>query len=67
MSDQNILFEVRDDIARLTLNRPERLNSFNTEMHAEVRAALADACVASPARVLVHHRRRARHPAPART
>ena len=40
MSYQNILFEVRDGIARLTLNRPERLNSFNTEMHAEVRTAL---------------------------
>jgi 2-(1,2-epoxy-1,2-dihydrophenyl)acetyl-CoA isomerase len=28
-------FEVADGIARLTLNRPERLNSFNTTMHAE--------------------------------
>ncbi len=52
MSYQNILFEVREGIARLTLNRPERLNSFNTEMHAEVRAALAS-IPASPARVLV--------------
>lgn len=41
MSYQHILFEVRDGIARLTFNRPERLNSFNTAMHAEVRAALA--------------------------
>ena len=41
MSYQTILFEVAEGIARLTLNRPERLNSFNTEMHAEVRAALA--------------------------
>lgn len=41
MSYQTILFEVTDGIARLTLNRPERLNSFNTAMHAEVRAALA--------------------------
>jgi 2-(1,2-epoxy-1,2-dihydrophenyl)acetyl-CoA isomerase len=49
---QNILFEVRDGIARLTLNRPERLNSFNSEMHAEVRAALAR-LPASQARVLV--------------
>jgi 2-(1,2-epoxy-1,2-dihydrophenyl)acetyl-CoA isomerase len=41
MSYQTILFEVADGIARLTLNRPDRLNSFNTIMHAEVRAALA--------------------------
>ncbi len=52
MSYQNILFEVREGIARLTLNRPERLNSFNTEMHAEVRAAIAS-ITASQARVLV--------------
>jgi 2-(1,2-epoxy-1,2-dihydrophenyl)acetyl-CoA isomerase len=41
MSYQTILFEVAEGIARLTLNRPERLNSFNTAMHAEVRSALA--------------------------
>jgi 2-(1,2-epoxy-1,2-dihydrophenyl)acetyl-CoA isomerase len=41
MSYQTILFEVADGVARLTLNRPERLNSFNTTMHAEVRAALS--------------------------
>lgn len=41
MSYQTILFEVTDGVARLTLNRPERLNSFNTLMHEEVRAALA--------------------------
>ena len=52
MSYQNILFAVEGGIARLTLNRPERLNSFNTEMHAEVRAALAS-LARSPARVLV--------------
>ncbi len=52
MSYQNIIFEVREGIARLTLNRPERLNSFNTEMHAEVRAALAT-LPASEARVLI--------------
>jgi 2-(1,2-epoxy-1,2-dihydrophenyl)acetyl-CoA isomerase len=47
-------FAVTDGIARLTLNRPERLNSFNVEMHGEVRDALSRA--ASPqsgARVLV--------------
>ena len=57
MSYQTILFEVADGIARLTLNRPDRLNSFNTVMHAEVRAALAslgpESNDASRARVLV--------------
>lgn len=41
MSYQTILFDVTDGVARLTLNRPDRLNSFNTTMHAEVRQALA--------------------------
>jgi 2-(1,2-epoxy-1,2-dihydrophenyl)acetyl-CoA isomerase len=57
MSYQTILFEVADGIARLTLNRPDRLNSFNTTMHAEVREALASlrdgAGGGSAARVLV--------------
>lgn len=52
MSYQNILFGVEGGIARLTFNRPDRLNSFNTAMHAEVRAALA-AVRESEARVLV--------------
>jgi 2-(1,2-epoxy-1,2-dihydrophenyl)acetyl-CoA isomerase len=40
MSYQTILFENTGGVARLTLNRPDRLNSFNTAMHAEVRDAL---------------------------
>jgi 2-(1,2-epoxy-1,2-dihydrophenyl)acetyl-CoA isomerase len=52
VSYQTILFENAAGIARLTLNRPERLNAFNTEMHAEVRAALTGLREA-PARVLV--------------
>ena len=41
MNYEHILFEISGAIARLTLNRPDRLNSFNTAMHAEVRDALA--------------------------
>ena len=41
MQYEHIVFEVRDGVARLTLNRPDRLNSFNSVMHAEVRDALA--------------------------
>jgi 2-(1,2-epoxy-1,2-dihydrophenyl)acetyl-CoA isomerase len=40
MSYQCIQFELAAGIARLTLNRPERLNSFNVQMHDEVRDAL---------------------------
>jgi 2-(1,2-epoxy-1,2-dihydrophenyl)acetyl-CoA isomerase len=52
VSYQNVLLDIADGVARLTFNRPERLNSFNTEMHAEVRAALA-VVRSSAARVLV--------------
>ncbi|HVN34211.1 MAG TPA: 2-(1,2-epoxy-1,2-dihydrophenyl)acetyl-CoA isomerase PaaG [Casimicrobiaceae bacterium] len=40
MSYESILFAIDGGIARLTLNRPDRLNSFNDAMHAEVRDAL---------------------------
>jgi 2-(1,2-epoxy-1,2-dihydrophenyl)acetyl-CoA isomerase len=40
MSYEHILFEIRDGVARVTLNRPDRLNSFNDAMHAELRDAL---------------------------
>jgi 2-(1,2-epoxy-1,2-dihydrophenyl)acetyl-CoA isomerase len=53
MSYQTILFETSDGIARLTLNRPDRLNSFNTAMHAEVQDALAALRREAAARVLV--------------
>ena len=41
MSYENIVFAVEAGVARLTLNRPDRLNSFNDAMHADVRDALA--------------------------
>ncbi len=53
MSYQTILFDVSDGIARLTLNRPDRLNSFNVEMHGEVRDALSRLGEDRAARVLV--------------
>jgi 2-(1,2-epoxy-1,2-dihydrophenyl)acetyl-CoA isomerase len=40
MGYETILFSVTDGIARLTLNRPEKLNSFTAAMHGEVRDAL---------------------------
>src|SRR5262245_27162480 len=53
MGYQTISFELSDGIARLVLNRPERLNSFNVEMHGEVRDALAHVKAESSSRVLV--------------
>lgn len=52
MSYQAILYESADGVARLTLNRPERLNSLDGAMHAELRDALARVA-ADGSRVLV--------------
>ena len=38
---ETILFDIADGVARLTFNRPDRLNSFTVLMHQEVAAALA--------------------------
>jgi 2-(1,2-epoxy-1,2-dihydrophenyl)acetyl-CoA isomerase len=46
-SFETVRLDVADGVATLTLNRPERLNSFTAAMHGEVRAAL-DAAVADP-------------------
>jgi 2-(1,2-epoxy-1,2-dihydrophenyl)acetyl-CoA isomerase len=52
MPHETILFGIEDGIARLTLNRPDKLNSFNVKMHEEVRGALSS-LPSSGARVLV--------------
>jgi 2-(1,2-epoxy-1,2-dihydrophenyl)acetyl-CoA isomerase len=39
---ETIRFELHDRIARITLNRPDRLNSFTSQMHEELRDALAN-------------------------
>ena len=49
-SYETILFAVENGVARLTLNRPDRLNSFTVQMHEEVADALAHL---GEARVLV--------------
>ena len=52
MSYQTIQFAVDGGVARLTLNRPDKLNSFTSEMHAELRDALSQVATRG-ARVLV--------------
>lgn len=53
MSYQHIEFGITDGIAKLTLNRPDKLNSFTQAMHLEVRHALALTATDPTARVLV--------------
>lgn len=50
---QNISFDTQDGIARLVFNRPDKLNSFNTAMHEEVRHALDHLQEQHTARVLL--------------
>src|SRR5438445_11689934 len=53
MKLENILYVLADGIARITFNRPDKLNSLTEEMHTELRSTL-DAVHADPsARVLV--------------
>jgi 2-(1,2-epoxy-1,2-dihydrophenyl)acetyl-CoA isomerase len=50
MTYETIILEQADHVARITLNRPERLNSFTRQMHAELSDALHRA---AEARVIV--------------
>ena len=40
MNFETIEFAIDDGVARLTLNRPDKLNSFNAQMHQEVREVI---------------------------
>lgn len=42
MNYDNILFEKKNHIATITLNRPDKLNSIDKDTHLEIQAALAD-------------------------
>mgnify|MGYP003575342570 CR=1 FL=1 len=53
MDYKNILFESAGGIARLTLNRPDKLNSFTVAMHEELREALSRIKADPQVRVLV--------------
>jgi 2-(1,2-epoxy-1,2-dihydrophenyl)acetyl-CoA isomerase len=41
MTFQTLIHEAANGVARITLNRPERMNSFTQQMHDELRTALA--------------------------
>ena len=53
MNHEQIRFECADGIARVTLNRPSRLNSFTTQMHEELRDALRQVADDASVRVLL--------------
>ena len=53
MDYQTILFSTQDGAARLTLNRPDKLNSFTVQMHTEVRDALEQVQRGQSVRVLL--------------
>ena len=53
MTYEQIRFESADGIARVTLNRPDRLNSFTTQMHEELRDALSRVASDASARVVL--------------
>lgn len=53
MALDTILFTIHDGVARLTLNRPERLNAFTRAMHADIAQALTEVEIGGAARALV--------------
>ncbi len=53
MAFENILFSIEAGIARITLNRPDRLNSFTVAMHGELREAISAVKADPTARVLL--------------
>ena len=53
VSYNTILLDKTDHIARLTLNRPERLNALNDEMFAELNHALDDVAGDAGLRVFI--------------
>ena len=53
MAYEQILYGVRDRVATITLNRPERLNAWTPHMGKELYAAFAAAAVDDAVRVIV--------------
>ncbi|WP_299774829.1 2-(1,2-epoxy-1,2-dihydrophenyl)acetyl-CoA isomerase PaaG [uncultured Pseudoteredinibacter sp.] len=53
MSFETIEFSINDGVAVLKLNRPDNLNSFNTQMHEEVRQAITEVRTGGEARCLL--------------
>ena len=53
MSYEQILYDVQDGIATVTLNRPDRLNAWTDVLEGEVRQAMADATADDAVKVII--------------
>ena len=53
MTYENILFQIEEGVAHLTLNRPDKLNSFTVAMHLEIQDAIATIKADASVRVMV--------------
>src|SRR5689334_7795089 len=53
MAYEQILYEVQDRIATVTLNRPDRLNAWTPVMEREVHAAMTEATADEEVRVII--------------
>jgi enoyl-CoA hydratase/carnithine racemase len=53
MAEPVVLYEVKDRIATITLNRPDRLNAFNAEMGLGLRQAMERAARDAEVRVII--------------
>ncbi len=53
MSFTEVLYDVRDGVATITLNRPDRLNAWTAVMESELRGALLQAAEDADAKVIV--------------
>src|SRR5467141_4372198 len=53
MNTQEILYQVADRVATITLNRPDKLNAWTATMDREVRAVMEDAERDDGVRVIV--------------
>ena len=53
MSYEQILVDIKDRVATITLNRPERLNAYTAQMGAELHQAFAELDANDDARVIV--------------
>src|SRR5579872_3467403 len=49
----DVLYEVKNRIATITLNRPDRLNAYTDRMAQSIRLAIADAAKDTTVRVIV--------------
>ena len=53
MAEPAVLYDVKDAIATVTFNRPDRLNAFNAEMETGLRDAMAQAARDPAVRVII--------------